>query len=278
MVAAAIIVLEGYNAIMRPQRKFAEAGMLIDLHKTSGTARLIPETKRSTSTVSFSSVPNLCHVNIDANHAIPAPIEGLRDYLKIGTLIPFACGTEVYSEGESANYLYTIENGAARAYRISASGRRQIVAFYVPGDLFGFEFEQAHTFSVDAVSNTTVRMIRCSAITKIAAQDEDVAKLLWGALAKELRRNQEHVLRLSKTAQERVASFLLEMTYRLPNRGTIKLPMSRRDMADYLGITIETVSRMLTHLTSIAAIRLSGTRDVTILDHVLLKRLTSLAE
>jgi CRP/FNR family nitrogen fixation transcriptional regulator len=192
----------------------------------------------------------------------------------MGTLVSFQRGAHLYGESDPAEYLYKLVSGIARGYRMTSEGRRQVVAFYMPGDLFGFELGDDHSFSVEAASNAKVRMIRLSALSTIRAMDQDLAKELRLSLARELRRNQDHIRRLGQTAQERVASFLLEIAQRIPNNGTIELVMSRQDIADYLGLTIETISRTLTHITRIGAITISRARRVTIRDPDLLSRLS----
>ena len=118
-------------------------------------------------------------------------------------------------------------------------------------------------------------MIRLSTLSAIRALDQDLAKELGISLAREFRRNHDHIRRLGQTAQERVASFLLEIAQRIPNNGTIDLVMSRRDIADYLGLTIETISRTLTHITRVGAITISRARRVTICDPDLLSWLSA---
>jgi CRP/FNR family nitrogen fixation transcriptional regulator len=205
----------------------------------------------------------------------PAPVftseVGRLDMM--GTLVSFQRGAHFYGESDPAEYLYRLVSGIARGYRMTSEGRRQVVAFYMPGDLFGFELGGDHSFSVEVVSNAKVRMIRLSALSAIKAQD--LAKELRISLARELRRNQDHIRRLGQTAQERVSSFLLEIAQRTPNNGTIDLVMSRQDIADYLGLTIETISRTLTHITRVGAISIARARRVTIRDPDLLSRLSA---
>lgn len=193
----------------------------------------------------------------------------------MGTLVSFQRGAHLYGESEPAEYLYKLASGIARGYRMTSEGRRQVVAFYMPGDLFGFELGGDHSFSVEVASNAKLRMIRLSALSAIEALDQDLAKELRISLARELRRNQDHIRRLGQTAQERVASFLLEIAQRIPNNGTIELVMSRQDIADYLGLTIETISRTLTYITRIGAITISRARRVTIRDPDLLSWLSA---
>jgi CRP/FNR family transcriptional regulator, nitrogen fixation regulation protein len=209
--------------------------------------------------------------------AAAAAVKEVGPLDRIGTIVPFAHDSLFYGEMEPANYLYKLVSGVARGYRVTADGRRQIVAFYMPGDLFGFELGQNHSLSVEAISNTRVRLINRHAIMTISGRDEEVAQDMWASLAYELHRDQEHILCLGKTARERVAGFLWEMSKRLPNCGIVELPMSRLDIADYLGLTIETVSRMLKHLVKLSVITMSGTRKITIRDPWLLKTLTSQA-
>ena len=194
---------------------------------------------------------------------------------RIGTLVSFSAGSQLYGENEPAGYLYCLVAGVARGYRMTPDGRRQVVAFYMPGDLFGFELSEEHSFSVEAVSNSKVRMIKRTLISVATAHDQDIADDLLSSLAHELHRNQQHVRRLGKTAPERVASFVLELAERLSKDGMVDVPMSRRDIADYLGVTIETVSRTLTQLTNTAAIAMFGPRKIAIRNSGLLQRFAS---
>ena len=145
----------------------------------------------------------------------------------------------------------------------------------LPGDVFGFELESEHTLSAEAIVDSRVVLIRRSAIAALAARDGDVARQLWTLTARELRRVQNHMMLLVKTARERVVSFLLEMAERGPTGEPLTLPMSRQDIADYLGLTIETVSRTLTSLESVAAIALPNSRRIVLRDRAALSRLGS---
>ena len=109
----------------------------------------------------------------------------------------------------------------------------------------------------------------------VAARDNEVARYMWALTARELQRVHSHMLLLIKSAQERVATFLLEMAQHLPAGGTVELAMSRQDIADYLGLTIETVSRTLTQLERNAAIEVSTSRRIVLRNHSALRRLNS---
>jgi CRP/FNR family nitrogen fixation transcriptional regulator len=191
----------------------------------------------------------------------------------MGASMPFKRNAEIYGENEPAVYLYKVVSGAVRTYKMLADGRRQIGAFYMPGDVFGLESGDVHTFSAEAISDSRVIAVKRSALVALAGRDNDVAQRLWTITARELQRAQEHLLALIKTAEERVASFLLEMAERMSGKGEIELPMSRQDIADYLGLTIETVSRTMTHLEATAAIELPSSRRVVLRNRPTLRRL-----
>ena len=118
-------------------------------------------------------------------------------------------------------------------------------------------------------------MIKRSAVVALAARDNDVARQMWALTARELQRAQDHILVLIKSAQERVAGFLLEMADRAAGAGTIELPMSRQDIADYLGLTIETISRTLTQLEKSAAIAVPTSRRIVVRNRSALSRLNA---
>ena len=152
-------------------------------------------------------------------------------------------------------------------------GRRQISSFYQPGDIFGLEIGGEHTSSAEAVADSKIQVISRSAVVALAGRDKEVARQLWRMTATELQRAQDHFMLLVKTAQERVAGFLLEMAARTPGASEVVLPMSRQDIADYLGLTIETVSRTLTHLENAAAIEVPSSRRIVLRNRIALGRL-----
>ena len=132
-----------------------------------------------------------------------------------------------------------------------------------------------HTFSAEAIVASKVLVIKRSVLVTLAARDNEVARKLWTMTAEELQRVQAHILLLIKTAQERVAGFLLEMAARLPVSNEVDLPMSRQDIADYLGLTIETVSRTLTQLENTAAIAVPTSRRIVLRNRAALNRLNA---
>ena len=200
-------------------------------------------------------------------------LEGTIDLM--GAPMSFARNAEIYGEGEPADYLYKVVSGTVRTYKVLSDGRRQIGAFYMPGDVFGLEITDDHTFSAEAIADAKVLVVKRSALVALAQRDNDVARQLWTLTGRELGRVQDHILLLIKTAQERVVGFLLEMADRGSNTNSLELPMSRQDIADYLGLTIETVSRTLTILENAATIELPTSRRIVLRNRSALSRLNA---
>jgi CRP-like cAMP-binding protein len=208
--------------------------------------------------------------------ARPAAAPGVGSAIELmGAPMPFSRNAEIYGENEPAEYLYKVISGTVRTYKVLNDGRRQIGAFYLPGDVFGLEIGDEHTFSAEAIVDSKVMVIKRSSLIALAARDNDVARQLWTMTAGELQRAQDHIMLLIKTAQERVAGFLLEMAKRSAAANEVDLPMSRQDIADYLGLTIETVSRTLTHLENAAAIAVPTSRRIVLRNRAALSRLNA---
>src|SRR4051812_41536180 len=161
----------------------------------------------------------------------------------------YAKGTEIYGEKEPADYVYQVTAGAVRTYKLLSDGRRQIGAFHLTGDIFGLENGDEHRFTAEAVVDVRLRLITRRRLEIVAENDVAVARNLLSLTTRNLQHAVDHMLLLGrKTALERVATFLLEMDNRLTAAGCMALPMCRRDIADYLGLTLETVSRALSQL------------------------------
>jgi CRP/FNR family nitrogen fixation transcriptional regulator len=172
---------------------------------------------------------------------------------------------EIYGEGELAEYVYQVIRGAVRTYKLLSDGRRQIGAFLLPGDVFGLESSTSHRLAAEAVIDTTVRLVKRNSLEQAAGIDVQVARKLWGITAGELGHAENHMLLLGrKSAMERVATFLLEMDRRLAVAGMMALPMCRRDIGDYLGLTLETVSRALSQLHGEGVLGFSGARQIVL--------------
>ena len=180
-------------------------------------------------------------------------------------------GTEIHGENEPADYVYQVKKGAVRSYKLLSDGRRQIGAFHLVGDIFGLTNGENHRFTAEAVVDTTLWLMKRRSLEVISQTDGVLARNLLSLTTRSLQHAEDHMLLLGrKDSLEKVATFLLEMDKRLVDAMT--LPMSRRDIADYLGLTLETVSRGLSRLRRAGAISLAGDtlREITILDRKLL--------
>ena len=193
----------------------------------------------------------------------------------MGATISYSRNTEIFGEDEPTDYLYKVVSGSVRTYKILSDGRRQIGGFYLAGDVFGLESGDEHTFSAEAITDTKLLVVKRSAIGALASRDAAIARELFHLTSRELQRMQARVLLLVKSAQERVASFLLEMAERASADNIVELPMSRQDIADYLGLTIETVSRTLSGLETAAAIEVPTSRRIVLRNRPALNRLNS---
>ena len=167
----------------------------------------------------------------------------------ISTTVSSVRDVEIYGEGEPAAHFYMVISGAVRTYKVLMDGRRQVCAFYLSGEFFGLEADDVHAFSADAIINSKI-MIKRSALIAHAEGNKEIARQLWAM----------------------TGEFLLEMAARAPANEALELPMSRQDIADYLGLTIETVSRVLTDLEKSGAIALPNSRRVVLRNPDTLRR------
>src|SRR3954464_1818375 len=183
---------------------------------------------------------------------------------------------EIYGEAEPADYIYQVVDGSVRSYKLLSDGRRQIGAFHLAGDVFGLENGPLHRFTTEAIVDTTVRLMKRCSLEHVAEVDALVALDLLNMTTSNLQHAEDHMLLLGrKTSLERVAAFLLEMDRRLSASGVMALPMSRRDIADYLGLTLETVSRALSRLHEFGVLGFIGNnqRQIVLLDRLKLASL-----
>jgi CRP/FNR family nitrogen fixation transcriptional regulator len=187
-----------------------------------------------------------------------------------------ARNSEIYGEGEPVDNVYKVISGAVRTYKLLSDGRRQISDFHIQGDVFGLEIGTERHFTAEAIADSVVLVAKRSALVSLAGKNSELASELWTHTAKELKRAQDHLLLLGrKRAQERVATFLLDMAGRGCSDIVVDLPMSRQDIADYLGLTIETVSRTLTRLEGDMTIEIPTSRRIVLRDKRALGHLNS---
>jgi len=201
----------------------------------------------------------------------------LPTWAQILAAAPRAYGrdVEIFGQQEPADCLYKVVSGAVRTFSVLRDGRRHIPGFYLAGDFFGLEANSKHALSAEAICNSKILVIKHSVLAVLAEHDKDIARRLRDMMGGELTRAQAHVTLLIKTSSERVADFLLEMADRSPKTNEIELPMSRQEIADHLGLTIETVSRTFAKFEAVAAIELPSSRHVTLRNRAALEHIST---
>ena len=207
-----------------------------------------------------------------APHTAPLAIAEIME--KLGVRMTFAKGEEIFGQDEDADMIHFVVKGAVRTTRFLIDGRRQIGDFYYAGDLVGLETGAVHRFCAEALTDCVIQVVRRSSLRVLGAND-DLDRAIWEATRRELERTQEHLLMLGrKTACEKVASFLMDLANRHDD-ADVALPMGRQDMADYLGLTIETVSRMVTQLQGEHVVEFTGSRHFRVTRWQTLERLAA---
>jgi CRP-like cAMP-binding protein len=170
---------------------------------------------------------------------------------QFGTTYTIQREQEIHGQGEQARSCYRILSGCVRIVKLMEDGRRQINEFLMAGDMFGFDELETHDFAAEAVSDVVLRRYPRRMVEALAETNVGLARRLRDLTSLSLRTAHTRLVLLGrKTASERIATFLLEMEERLPQvrAHRLDLPMSRTDMADHLGLTIETVCRVLAHI------------------------------
>ena len=171
----------------------------------------------------------------------------------------------IYAQDDTAQHCFRIVSGCVRTVKLMEDGRRHIDAFLLPGDWFGLEAPATQAFAAEATMPTTLRRYPRHAFDRLVAEDVRLARWLLGIVTAQLRAARAHALALGRNnSTERLACFLLDMRRRLPQErdGAVVLPMSRGDMADHLGITLETVCRGLSRFRENGVINLAAARLV----------------
>jgi CRP/FNR family transcriptional regulator len=183
-------------------------------------------------------------------------------------------GKQLIQEGDPAEDVFTLTDGMLKLYKLMPDGRRQITGFMIPGDFIGLAYGQSYIYSAEAVVTTNACRFRRTALLEKMAEHPELEHRLLGLASNELAAAQAQMLLLGrKSARERLASFLVGLAERrrIAAEETMSLPMSRSDIADFLGLTIETVSRVFTAMRKDGLIRLPDKHSVAILDVEALK-------
>ncbi|MBU6444858.1 MAG: cyclic nucleotide-binding domain-containing protein [Alphaproteobacteria bacterium] len=194
-----------------------------------------------------------------------------------GALLRFRNNQMIFNEGDEANYFYMVVSGRVRLCKMRYDGRRQIVDLMIPGDIFGFEYGTEHTFTAEAIGKTVLDSYSCRPIERLSEERLDVRRDLMTMLHHNLSSVRNHMVLLGReTARERVATFLatLAIRFRITGRGVMDLGMGRRDIADYLGLALETVCRELSGLRHAGLIEILDHRRIAVLDMAALQSIS----
>src|SRR3954453_1944850 len=175
----------------------------------------------------------------------------LAEFERVARHIHLAPNETLFTVGQAASSVHTLTTGVARLYKLLPDGRRQVIGFALPGDFLGTAPSDRYSYSVDAVDSVSACRLSMEAFAQFIEQRPHLLLRINEFVARELMLAQDQMLLLGRrTAEEKVAAFLVGWRERQASAGdeqqTITLPMSRQDIADYLGLTIETVSRTLT--------------------------------
>ncbi len=189
----------------------------------------------------------------------------------IATNVSLVHNQTIVEEGEPADYLFNLTKGAVKLYKLLPDGRRQITGFLFEGDFLGIALNEKYAYSAEAVNDVTLCRFPRRKLEALLDEFPKLEKRLLGVASNELVQAQDQMLLLGrKTAREKVVSFLLLLSRRAADRGldsrTVYVPMSRSDIADYLGLTTETVSRTFTNLKRDGHIGLKAGGHVELLD------------
>ncbi len=190
----------------------------------------------------------------------------------IGTRLGFSRNQEIYTEGDASDCWYKVVSGTVRICKLLADGRRHIAEFCFSGDCFGLDSTGSRVFSAEAVSDAIVLRLPCKATEQLMDQNPALARLLRETMLRDLANAHSRMLLLGRmTAPERVAAFLLEIFERRDVTRMLDLPMSRTDIADYLGLTVETVCRTLSMFRHERMIAIPNPHRIELLDRAALE-------
>ena len=207
--------------------------------------------------------------------------DDLGHFKRSGSTVYRAAGETIFFEGDTATHVYNLTSGVMRLSKLLPDGRRQIAGFLFPGDFLGITMEDEHAFTAEAIAPSILCQFSRARFDCFIDTHPHLERRLYAIAAHELAAARQQVVLLGrKTAAERVASFLLMLDARRTSSsdgegldGDITLPMSRADIADYLGLRIETISRELSALKASRLIRLTTTQTIRFVDREQLEQL-----
>ena len=220
----------------------------------------------------YRQLANAAYAVAEIQHDSPSiarsgQLDALMALERIGTRTSFSRNEEIYTEGDEADCWYKVVSGTVRVCKILVDGRRHIAEFCFSGDCFGFDNTSERLYSAEAVDDIVVMRFPRKTTESVIEQDPTVARLLRDVMLRDLANAHGRTLLLGRmTASERVAAFLLEMFNRRDRTKTLDLPMSRNDIAVYLGLTIETVCRTLSTFKRDRVIVIPNAHRIELLD------------
>jgi CRP-like cAMP-binding protein len=187
---------------------------------------------------------------------------------RAGSKMRFDRGETIFNEGDPAEHAYRVVSGAVRLCKHMSDGRRQIAQFLLPGDFFSFVEMTEHSFTAEAVCDLVLACYPQRQITRLTEERLGLRRYFGSLLSRRVRDVQNHLVMLGRqTAKEKVASFLVMLIERQgAENSRLAVPMSRQDIADYLGLTIETVCRVLSSMKREKLIDIPGLHELTIRD------------
>lgn len=200
---------------------------------------------------------------------VKSPLSGF------GTVSHFVRNNTIFSEGEDAEYSYRVMAGAVRLSKMMPDGRRQIAEFALPGDFFGLNWLQEHALTAEALTDVTLICYGRGRLERLGDENREIRAELFSNLRHDLWAAQNHLVILGRqSANERVASFLVQLMDRgkQADKRAIDIPMTRQDIADYLGLTIETVCRSLTKLKQAGIIDIPSRHEIVVRNTAALRR------
>ena len=175
--------------------------------------------------------------------------------------IRFRRNQVIACEGDTADYIFLVVSGVIRSCRAFRNGERAVIAFYLPGDLFGWD-DETRPFSIEAASDVMVTLIRRRGLSALAEGSPSLANFLRSVALNELQRTQEHAATINMSAKNRFLAFLRDWLSRSGGSKSARLPIGYQDIADHLGIKIETLSRTITKLERSGVLARTSTRGV----------------
>lgn len=197
---------------------------------------------------------------------------------RVGTVVTLSRDEVLFYDGDAASHCCKVLTGAVRCCKLLADGRRHVSEFYLPGDLIGFDAEANYRFTAEAVTDTSVVRYTRRSVEVLAAQEPRFGRRLLSIACHGLSAAQQKLVLLGrKTAEERIASFLIDLAERNGESSRVSLPMNRTDIGDHLGLTMETVSRGLSHLKNEGIISLENSHQILIRDRDALEELADAA-